>query len=168
MNDKITQIRLADIADATLIHEYVRKLAAYEGLTEYVVSSEIEMTRMLRGDFGVRAILAFQQEQPIGFATFYMTFSTFTGRSGLYIEDLYIDEASRKTGAGQAMMQWLAAWALKHACDRMSWLALDWNHSAHHFYEKLGAQVNTSWLPFVLKGQALEKLGKYHDEASLK
>ena len=150
---------MATFTDATVVYEYIHKLAEYEGLSECVVSTAADMVRMLQPDYGLRAVLAFMGNQPVGFATFYLTLSTFAGRSGLYIEDLYVDEGFRKAGVGRALMAWLATWALDHDCDRMSWMALDWNHAAHHFYERLGAHANESWRPFVIQGQALENLG---------
>ena len=167
MEQSNIQIRLAGVSDAGLVHSFIRKLAAYERLSDSVRSTEADISRMLKGDFGAHAVLAFEDGQPVGFAVFYMTFSTFSGRLGLFLEDIFVDEERRGIGVGWALMRWLSDYAAGHDCDRISWFVLDWNLPARGFYEKLGAATNAPWLPYILKEDAMKRLSGRENRTEL-
>lgn len=153
------EIQVATPADAGVIHELILALARYE-LLEGEVTATVEDIRSAL--FGPRpfaeAILARWQGEPVGFAVFYHNFSTFAGKPGLFLEDLFVKPESRRRGAGRAMLQYLAALARARGCRRMEWLALDWNHLALDFYGRLGARVRPGWVALRLEDTALARL----------
>jgi GNAT superfamily N-acetyltransferase len=105
-------------------------------------------------------VLAYIENEPVGFAVFFQTFSTFMGRSGIYLEDLFIEPAYRSKGVGTALLIYLAQLTAQRGCARLSWAVLDWNQPAIQFYRKLGAIPLDEWTVFELSGTALEGLAR--------
>ncbi len=161
MSDRAIQrpaIRMAGREDATTILRLIRELAAYEDLLDQVRASEADI---LRDGFGDRprfeCLLAEQGGEAVGFALFFHSYSTFEGRSCLYLEDLYVGERVRSLGLGRALMARLARLAVARGCARLELAVLDWN-PARAFYRRLGFDHNTDWLPYRLGGARLEAL----------
>lgn len=140
-------IRPATEADAATILGFVRELAAYEKLPHEAVATE---DMLARGLFGPRpyaeALIAEADGAPVGFALFFHTFSTFVGKPGLYLEDIYVQPAHRRQGIGLRLLRQLTKIALMRDCGRMEWAVLDWNEPAIRFYRtKLGARAMDEW-----------------------
>jgi GNAT superfamily N-acetyltransferase len=140
------QITGATEADIPAILGLVKDLAEYERLTHMVVATEDDFRAAL---FGVRpvveAVVAFADELPVGFALFFPSFSTFLGRPGLYLEDIFVKPDCRGHGIGKALLRHLAALARERDYGRIEWSVLDWNEPAIGFYKKLGAQMMDEW-----------------------
>lgn len=139
----------------------IRGLAEYEKLEREVVMTEELLTANL---FGERAyaetVLAEEPERTaVGFALFFHNFSTFLGRPGIYLEDLFVLPAFRGRGIGKALLAHLARLAVERGCGRLEWAVLDWNRPAIGFYESLGARPNSEWTVYRLTGEALARLG---------
>ena len=153
------RIRPAAPADVATILRFIRALAEYEREPDAV-----EATEAMLGDalFGGRpaaeAVIAEGEGGPIGFALFFHNFSTWTGRRGLYLEDLYVTPAARGSGAGKALLSHLAALALDRGCARFEWSVLDWNAPAIAFYRSVGAEPMAEWTVQRVTGEALARL----------
>jgi GNAT superfamily N-acetyltransferase len=149
-------LREAVPEDATAIARLVRELAAYENLSHESVATEDDFRRHLFGEKRyAQAILAEQGGRAVGLALWFHNFSTFTGKPGLYIEDLYVDPAARGRGIGRALFRWLARRALEDGCARMEWAVLDWNAPALGFYRSVGARSMHEWTVHRLSGPSL-------------
>ncbi len=152
-------IRSASKEDVPVIAELIRGLARYEKLEHEVVMTE---DLLAAGLFGERAyaevLLAVDEERPVGFALFFHNFSTFLGRPGIYLEDLFVVPEERGSGVGRALLEHLARLALDRGCGRLEWAVLDWNRDAIAFYERLGARPNSDWTVYRLTGEALSAL----------
>jgi GNAT superfamily N-acetyltransferase len=155
------QIRAAEPADVPVIANLIRELAKFEKLEDQVVMTE---QRLRTGLFGPRpyaeALIAEKEAEPIGFALFFHTFSTFLARPGLYLEDLFVLADHRGRGVGRALLAYLAHLAVERDCGRLEWAVLDWNQEAIRFYERLGAKPNSEWTVYRLTGKALTALGR--------
>jgi GNAT superfamily N-acetyltransferase len=152
------------IASATedqipLILELIRGLAEYEKLGDEVVASEESLRRSL---FGARpdaeVVVAYVDDAPGGFALFFHNYSTFLGRRGLYLEDLFVKPAFRGHGVGRRLLRHLAQLAVERGCGRLEWAVLDWNAPAIRFYQSLGAGPMSDWTVYRLSGDALAAL----------
>lgn len=153
------RLRPATPDDVPAILEFIRQLAAYEQLEEHVVATEEALAEHLFGAHPVaEAILAELDGEPAGFALFFPNFSTFLGRPGLYLEDLYVREDLRGRGIGRQMLAHLAALAVARGWGRMDWSVLDWNAPAIGFYRRLGAELMPDWRTCRLTGDALQRL----------
>lgn len=142
-----------------LLLAFIRELAAYEKLSEEVVATEEVLRESLFGaDRTAEALLAHWGDEPVGFAVFFHNYSTFLGRRGLYLEDLFVRPAMRGRGVGKALMRHIAKLAVERDCGRMEWSVLDWNKSAIEFYESLGAKAMSGWTVYGLSDQSLENL----------
>jgi GNAT superfamily N-acetyltransferase len=152
-------IRPAEKTEAGLVLQFIRELADFEHLTHEVVASEEALRQML---FGPRpyaeVVFACVAGAPVGFALFFHSFSTFLGRPGIYLEDLYVQPALRGRGVGGELLSWLARAALERGCGRLEWAVLDWNEAAIGFYHKLGAAVRDEWKTCRVDGTALTRL----------
>ncbi len=158
MKGKIS-IRAARPADVPLILQFIRELAAYEKLAHEVTATEKLLRRHL---FGRRptaeVILARLGREAAGFAVFFHNFSTFVGKPGIYLEDLYVRPRFRGRGCGKALMIYLARLARQRDCGRFEWWVLDWNKPSLDFYHSLGALPMADWTVHRLTGQALQAL----------
>jgi len=156
-----TSIRPAERADVPLILSLIRELAVYEKLEHEVSVTEEGIRTALFGDRRlVEAVIASLDDEPAGFALFFPNFSTFLGKPGLYLEDLFVRPAARGAGLGRMMLEHLAGLAVERGWGRMEWSVLDWNEPAIGFYRKLGAEPLGDWTLFRVTGQALQKLAR--------
>jgi GNAT superfamily N-acetyltransferase len=153
------RIRAAAPADAPLIHAFIRELAEYERLLDEVTSTADDIAEILFAP-APRAFcdIAELDGAPVGFALWFYTVSTFEGRAGIFLEDLYVRPAARSKGAGLALMRRLARRCQDEGLPRLDWEVLDWNAPAIGFYDRLGARPRTGWLPRQLSGEALATL----------
>jgi GNAT superfamily N-acetyltransferase len=152
-------IRNATAGDAALILDFIRRLAEYEREPKGVVATEADL---LRDGFGpnpkYRCVIAEWDSKPAGFAFFFYNYSTWRGRPGLYLEDLFVYPEQRGKGIGKALMQHIAQIALRENCYGIRWMVLEWNEPALKFYEALGAELLGEWETMLLTGAALEEL----------
>jgi GNAT superfamily N-acetyltransferase len=163
---KSFQIRPATLDDVPTILSLIRDLAEYERAPNEVVATEEGLREVL---FGARpsaeVILALEGKMPVGFAVFFHNFSTWLGRAGLYLEDLFVRPDARGKGYGRALLVHLARIAQERGCGRMEWAVLDWNEPAIQFYRKLGAAPNDEWSVFRLTSEGIAKLAGPHTGA---
>lgn len=149
-------LRPATAADAGLILRFIIELAVYEKEPDAVVTDQDGIAASLFGQ-GVtaRALIAELDGEPVGYAVWFASYSTWLGRNGLYLEDLYVTPEMRGRGVGKAILRQLAALAVAQGCGRMEWSVLDWNAPAIAFYESVGARPQSEWTVFRLTGDAL-------------
>ena len=147
--------------DVPLVLTFIRELAEYEELSDRVVVTEADLQRWMFGERRVaEAVIARQDGAPVGFALFFPVFSTFLGRPGIYLEDLFVREPARGRGTGRALVTYLARLAVSRGWGRVEWAVLDWNTAAIGFYRRLGAEMLDDWRICRLTGHALERLGR--------
>ena len=150
----------ATVRDVPAIFEMIRALAEYERLAHAVSTSEDALREVLFGPSpAAEVVLGFEGAEPVGIAIFFHNFSTFLGKRGLYLEDLFVKPEYRGRGYGRRLLAHLAALAIERGCGRMEWSVLDWNTPAIGFYQKLGAVPMEEWTVFRLTGDALTALG---------
>jgi len=153
------QIRPADVDDVPIILELIRDLATYERAPDEVVATEEQLVDVLFGERPVaEVLLAFEEKSPVGFAVYFYNFSTWLGRAGLYLEDLFVKPEKRGKGYGRALLVELAQIARNRGCGRMEWAVLNWNEPAIKFYRALGAQPMHEWTVFRLTRPEIAKL----------
>lgn len=154
-------IAAARESDIPLLLDFIRKLAEYERLSTDVVCDESTLRESLFGAKpAAEVLLAYWGKEPAGFAVYFHNFSTFIGRPGIYLEDLFVIPAFRGRGVGKALLSYLARIAQKRNCARFEWAVLDWNQPAIDFYRHLGAVPMHDWTVFRLTGTALGDLAK--------
>jgi GNAT superfamily N-acetyltransferase len=155
------EIRAAVPADIPVILSFVKKLADYETLAHEVVATEEALRQTL---FGARitaeVALACLENKPVGIVLFFHNYSTFLGKPGLYIEDLFVDEPYRRRGIGGALLRYVARLAIQRDCGRLEWSVLDWNEPAINFYKQLGAIPMSDWTVFRVTGSKLAMLAE--------
>ena len=155
------RIAAATEADVPVLLAFIRKLAEYEKLTDQVSATEEHIRAALFGPSRVaEALLAYLDDEPVAFAVFFHNFSTFLGRPGIYLEDLFVDPPHRGKGIGKALLIELARLAQARNCGRLEWAVLDWNESAIEFYRSLGAVPMDEWRIFRMTGDALARLAE--------
>lgn len=154
----ILRIRRAQPEDGATIADLVRALARYEKLEHEALATAEDFARDLADPGGPRALIAERGGAPCGFALYFFNYSTFLGRRGLYLEDLFVREEMRGQGVGKALLIELARLARDHGCGRMEWSVLDWNAPAIAFYKSLGSVAMDEWTVYRLDRAALEKL----------
>jgi GNAT superfamily N-acetyltransferase len=152
-------IRAATPQDVPLILTFIRELATYEKLAHEVVATEGDMHDAL---FGARpvieTVIASLDREPVGYALFFSSFSTFLGKPGLYLEDLYVRPAARGSGVGRKVLEYLARLTVERGWGRLEWSVLDWNEPSIAFYKRMGAKAMDEWTVFRLTGKNLESL----------
>ncbi len=154
-------IRPAVPADTDLILQFVRELAIYEKAENEVLATPEHVQRTLFCPSpNVFGLICLEDEVPVGFAVYFFNYSTWQGRHGLYLEDLYVSPKHRGSGAGKALLRRLAQMAVEHDCGRFEWSVLDWNTTAIAFYDSLGARPQAEWIRYRLTGQALLDLAR--------
>jgi GNAT superfamily N-acetyltransferase len=147
--------------DVPLILGLIRELAVYEKLEGEVSATEADLRESLFGSpGGAQAVVASVDGKSAGFALYFHNFSTFLGRRGLYLEDLFVRPAFRGRGVGKALLIYLAGLAVARGCGRFEWQVLDWNRSARDFYECFGALPNPGWINYRVAGDALRRLAQ--------
>ena len=152
-------IRPADEADIPVILQLIRDLATYERAPNEVTATEQQLADVLFGEKPrAEVALAFEEDTPVGFAVFFHNFSTWLGRPGLYLEDLFVKPDARGKGYGRALLVYLAKMARDRGCGRMEWAVLNWNKPAIEFYDKLGAKPMDEWTVYRLTGDAISRL----------
>jgi len=157
--DRTLAIRRAKPSDVPTIARLIRALAEYERLAEEVTMTEDVLAESLFGDRAyAETLLAEDNGEPVGFALFFHNFSTFRGKPGIYLEDLFVMPEHRGGGVGGALFERLASIAVERGCERFEWAVLDWNADAIGFYERLGARPNADWTIYRLSGEALRQL----------
>ena len=155
-SDGIT-IRPAQPGDVTLILDLIKGLAEYERAPEQAKATAQDIEQALfQTNPRARALICSVDGQPAGFALYFYNFSTWTGKSGIYLEDLFVEPAYRGRGAGKALLRTLARIAVAEDCTRFEWSVLDWNEPAIRFYEAFGAEPQSEWIGYRLSGDALQ------------
>jgi GNAT superfamily N-acetyltransferase len=153
------EIAPARESDIPLILALINELAEYEKLQHQVVATEATLRQALFGPRpGAESLIARIGGEPAGFALYFHNFSTFLGRHGLYLEDLFVRPAFRGRAIGKSLLVHLARLAVERGCGRFEWAVLDWNQPARDFYEALGAEANSAWVSYRIAGEALERL----------
>ena len=154
-----SDIRRATRADVPVLLRLIRDLAEYEKLSDMVVADEARLERELFGEGSpAEALLCFEEGEAVGMAIYFHNFSTFLGRKGLYLEDLYVRPEFRGRGHGKNLLLSLARIAHERGCGRFEWVVLDWNEPSIRFYESLGAVQMKEWKLFRVTGEALKRL----------
>ena len=155
------EIRSATEDDAGLILKMIIELAIYEKLEDQVVASEKDIRESIFSEgSSTRALICTIDEVPVGYAVYFFNYSTWLGKNGLYLEDLYVSPEHRGYGAGKALLKHLAKVAVAKNCGRFEWNVLDWNEPAIKFYESLGAQAQSEWVGYRISGKALNDLAE--------
>lgn len=149
-------IRKAGIEDAGLILRFIRELATYEKAEDSVIATveDIE-NNLFSSSTTTEAVICLSGNTPIGLAIYFLNFSTWLGKDGLYLEDLYVSPEHRGLGAGRKLLKYLAELAVENNCGRFEWSVLDWNEPAIRFYEAIGAKAQKEWIGYRLDGQSL-------------
>ncbi|MDX2512714.1 MAG: GNAT family N-acetyltransferase [Desulfobacterales bacterium] len=151
----------ATAADATLILNFITELARYEKAEHHVHATEKSILESLFSEnASAKALICTLDDKPIGYAVYFFNYSTWLGKNGLYLEDLYISPEVRNCGAGQFVLHHLAKLAVVNNCGRFEWCVLDWNEPAIKFYEKIGAEPQKEWVIYRLAGEALTSFAK--------
>lgn len=155
----VIEIRQATVEDSALILSLVTELAIYEKAENEVIATKSDIENSLFGsDSTTNAVICNIDNEPIGFAVYFYNYSTWLGKRGLYLEDLYISPKYRRAGAGKALLKHLAQIAISKNCGRFEWSVLDWNEPAIRFYQSIGARSQDEWVAYRLTGKALEEL----------
>ena len=158
-SDPKTVLRFATADDVGLIFDFIHQLAEYEKKTDEVITDEDQLRQSLFGERRVaEVVIASYEGEPAGFALFFHNFSTFLGRPGIYLEDLFVIPNLRGHGIGRILLSYLARLAVERGCGRLEWWVLDWNEPAIRFYERLGAKAMDEWTVYRVTGDALEEL----------
>lgn len=167
MNDQIIdtaldgfKLRFATERDIPLILYFIRELAAYEVMLDEVTATEELLYESLFQRKMAEVIIGEYQDKPVSFALFFHNFSTFLGKPGIYLEDLYVIPEMRGKGIGKIILAFLAKLTLERNCGRLEWWCLDWNEPSVNFYKAMGAVPMDEWTVYRLAGQALEDLAK--------
>ena len=146
--------------DTALILRFIRELAAYEQLEDQVVADEETLRRWIFEKKGAEVLFVLEDGREVGFALYFPNFSTFLGRSGVYLEDLFVLPEYRGRGYGKALLCRLAAIAKEEGCGRLEWWCLDWNKPSIDFYKSMGAEPMEDWTVYRVAGETLDKLAE--------
>lgn len=153
-------IRFAVREDVPLILDFIKRLADYEHLLDEVIATEEILELWIFDKKKAEVIIAEEDGEPVGFALFFHNFSTFLGRAGVYLEDLFVIPEKRGKSYGKALLQKLAQIAVDRGCGRLEWWCLDWNESSIDFYKKLGAVSMDEWTVYRIAGNRLVEFSK--------
>ena len=155
-----TEIRFANEQDVALILDFIKDLAEYEKMSDMVVADEDLLREWIFEKKKAEVLFALEDGKEVGFALFFHNFSTFLGRAGIYLEDLYVKPDYRGHGHGKALIKKLAAIACERGCGRLEWSCLDWNKPSIDFYLSLGAQQMSEWTVYRFEGESLASLAE--------
>lgn len=155
--------RNAEREDAALILQFIKELAEYEKMLDEVVADEATLEEWIFDKQKAEVIFAMEDGEEIGFALFFHNFSTFLGRAGIYLEDLYVRPAYRGKGCGRAILKRLASIAKERGCGRLEWWCLDWNKPSIDFYLSMDAEPMSDWTVYRVSGEALDKMAEQAD-----
>lgn len=156
----MTGIRTASVEDCGRILQMIRALARYEKMEDQVVATEDLLREWIFEKKKAEVLFATEDGREVGFALFFHHFSTFLGRAGIYLEDLYVMPEYRGKGHGKAMLKRLAQITLERGCGRLDWQCLDWNERSIAFYRSLGAEALDDWTGYRLSGKTLEEMAE--------
>ena len=151
-------IRFAEPEDASLVLRFIEELADYEGMLDQVVATEELLNEWLFEKKKAEVLIGECGGEPVGFALFFHNFSTFLGRAGIYLEDLYVRPEFRGRGFGKAFLLKLAHIADERGCGRLEWWCLDWNQSSIDFYKRMGAEAMSDWTVYRIAGERLKEM----------
>ncbi len=154
------QFRFANENDLSLILEFIRDLAEYEKMLDEVIATEELLDEWIFDKKIAEVIFVLENEKEVGFALFFHNFSTFLGKAGIYLEDLYVKPQYRGKGYGKVLIKKLASIAVERGCGRLEWSCLDWNKPSIDFYLSLGAEPMSDWTVFRVAGSTLENLAE--------
>ena len=154
------QFRYAKEKDTALILQFIRELADYEKMLDEVVATEEILKEWIFAKNKAEVIFVLENDVEVGFALFFHNFSTFLGRSGVYLEDLYVKPAYRGKGYGKGLLKKLAQIAVERGCGRLEWWCLDWNRPSIDFYRSMGAEPMDDWTVYRVAGDTLQKLAE--------
>ena len=152
--------RFAERKDTALILQFIRELADYEHLRHEVVADEATLEEWIFDRKKAEVLFVLENDREVGFALFFHNFSTFLGRAGIYLEDLYVLPECRGRGYGKALLKKLASLAVERGCGRLEWWCLDWNRPSIDFYLSLGAEAMKDWTVYRMAGDALRDLAR--------
>lgn len=152
--------RDAERKDVPLILQFIKEIAAYEKMSDQVIADETTLETWIFDKEKAEVFFVLEEGKEVGFALYFHNFSTFVGRGGIYLEDVYILPEYRGKGYGKAILKKLAATAVERGCGRMEWVCLDWNQPSIDFYLSLGAQPMSDWTLYRLTGDALAQLAE--------
>lgn len=152
--------RDAERKDVSLILQFIKEIAAYEKMSNQVIADETTLETWIFEKEKAEVFFVLEEGKEVGFALYFHNFSTFVGRGGIYLEDVYILPEYRGKGYGKAILKKLAAIAVERGCGRMEWVCLDWNQPSIDFYLSLGAQPMSDWTLYRLTGDALAQLAE--------
>jgi len=158
------KLRFAKIKDVPLILGFIKELAEYEKMSPDVVATEEGLRESLFERKMAEVIIGEYKNKPVGFALFFHNFSTFLGRPGIYLEDLYVKPEMREKGIGKVILSFLAKLAIDRKCGRLEWCCLDWNEPSLKFYKRLGAIPLEDWTVHRLSSEALETMARGFNE----
>lgn len=154
------EFRYAERKDVGLVLQFIKELAEYEKMLDEVVADEKTLEKWIFDKQKAEVIFALEDGKEIGFALFFHNFSTFLGRAGIYLEDLYIRPECRDKGYGTAILKKLASIAVERGCGRLEWWCLDWNQPSIDFYLSLGAELMKDWTVYRIAGDTLTNMAK--------
>ena len=154
------QFRFAEEKDVPLILQFIKDLAEYEHMLDEVVATEELLTEWIFQKEKAEVIFVLEDGKEVGFALFFHNFSTFLGRAGIYLEDLYVKPEYRHKGYGKGLLKKLAQIAVERGCGRLEWWCLDWNQPSIDFYLSLGAEPMEEWTVYRIAGDTLHKLAE--------
>ena len=160
---KNTEFRFAEKKDAPLILQFIRSLAEYEKMANEVVATEELLAEWIFEKQKAEVIFALEEGKEVGFALFFHNFSTFLGRAGIYLEDLFVLQEYRGKGYGKALLKKLAQIAVERGCGRLEWWCLDWNKPSIDFYRALGAEPMEEWTTYRIAGETLKQLAEENE-----
>lgn len=154
------EFRYAERKDCALILQFIKELADYEKMLDEVVADEKTLEEWIFEKQKAEVLFVMADGQEVGFALFFHNFSTFLGRAGIYLEDLYVRPEYRGNGYGKAILKKLASIAVERGCGRLEWWCLDWNRPSIDFYLSLGAEPMSDWTVYRIAGETLRKLAE--------
>lgn len=154
------EFRYAERKDCALILQFIKELADYEKMLDEVVADEKALEEWIFEKQKAEVLFVMADGQEVGFALFFHNFSTFLGRAGIYLEDLYVRPEYRGNGYGKAILKKLASIAVERGCGRLEWWCLDWNRPSIDFYLSLGAEPMSDWTVYRIAGETLRKLAE--------
>ncbi len=155
------QIREATVEDVPLIFNFIKQLAIYEKAEDAVVANETDIKNSLFSDSSTAyALIALLDDKPVGFSVYFFNYSTWLGKNGLYLEDLFVLPEHRGAGIGKALLKHLAKIAVQNNCGHFEWSVLDWNQPAIDFYQSIGAKPQDEWIIYRLTGDALKEFAE--------
>lgn len=159
MKNELT-FRYAQRSDAPLILQFIRELADYEKMSDEVVADEETLEEWMFDKGKAEVLFAVVDGKEVGYALFFHNFSTFLGRAGIYLEDLFVKPEHRGKGYGKALLKQLASIAVERKCGRLEWSCLDWNQPSIDFYRSLGAEPMSDWTVYRMTGDTLNNLAE--------